>query len=63
MNATHNGGGTPLHWAARKGHQEIVELLIANGANVNAQDEDGGTPLFYTSNREITDLLRVIGGK
>jgi hypothetical protein len=63
LNAKHNGGGTPLHWAARKGQKEIVELLISNGANVNAQDEDGGTPLFYASNPEIVDLLRKHGGK
>ncbi|SVC09229.1 uncharacterized protein METZ01_LOCUS262083 [marine metagenome] len=27
VNATHNGGGTPLHRAAREGHKQIVELL------------------------------------
>ena len=25
----------PLYWAAHGGHKEIVELLIANGANLN----------------------------
>jgi hypothetical protein len=30
---------------------------------VNAQDEDGGTPLFYTSNPEIVELIRKHGGK
>ena len=30
---------------------------------MNAQDEDGGTPLFYASNPEIVDLLRKHGGK
>ncbi|MEC7811694.1 MAG: ankyrin repeat domain-containing protein, partial [Verrucomicrobiota bacterium] len=43
--------------------KEIVELLISNGANVNAQDEDGGTPLFYASNPEIVELIRKHGGK
>ena len=27
------------------GHKEIVELLIAKGADVNAKNKDGWTPL------------------
>ncbi|MDP6307252.1 MAG: ankyrin repeat domain-containing protein, partial [Verrucomicrobiota bacterium] len=43
---------------------EIVELLIANGADVNAKDGDGFTPLdLATNNKEIADLLRKHGGK
>jgi ankyrin repeat protein len=38
-------GTTPLHHAAGWGHKDIVELLIAEGADVNAKDDDGGTPL------------------
>jgi cytohesin len=34
-----------LHYAAYGGHKEIAELLIAEGADVNAKDEDGVTPL------------------
>ncbi len=30
---------TPLHFAARNGDNDTVELLIKNGANVNAQSE------------------------
>jgi ankyrin repeat protein len=37
MNATDMIGRTPLHYAATK---EITELLIANGADVNAKDDD-----------------------
>ena len=35
VNATYGGGRTPLHQAAWKGHKEIAELLIANGADVD----------------------------
>ena len=37
---------TPLHEAAMEGHREIVELLIAAGADVNAKNNWGWTPLF-----------------
>ena len=37
----HDGRGvTPLHWAAGEGHNEIAELLIANGANVNSLNDE-----------------------
>lgn len=39
--------GTPLHEAA--GHAEMVSFLLARGANVNAKEEDGTTPLHSTA--------------
>ena len=56
-------GETSLHYAADKGHKEIVELLIANGADVNAKLIYGTTPLDSTNNKKIRDLLRKYGGK
>ena len=38
-------GSTPLHFAALSGNSEIVRLLILCGADVNARDNEGNTPL------------------
>ena len=32
-------------WLLDNGHQEVVQALIAAGADVNQQDNDGMTPL------------------
>jgi len=48
---------TPLHDAALNGHKEVAELLIEKGADVNAKNNDGETPLHLTTNKEIAELL------
>ena len=53
-------GWTPLCEAAINGHKEITELLIANGADVNAKDDRGWTPLHLAGSggqKEIAELL------
>ena len=63
MNAKDNNGETPLHAAALNGHKEIAELLIEKGADLNAKNVVGMTPLHYATTKEIADLLRKHGGK
>ena len=41
----------------------VSEVLIANGADVNAKMHDGKTPLDVAHEKAITDLLRKHGGK
>ena len=56
-------GWTPLHETAVFGHAEVAELLIANGADVNAWD-GYETPLDVSDDEsETADLLRKHGGK
>ena len=52
--------------STRCGQKEIVELLIVKGADVNAKDTGGKTPLDWAigfQRFEIADLLRKHGGK
>ncbi|MFB0566615.1 MAG: ankyrin repeat domain-containing protein [Candidatus Aminicenantaceae bacterium] len=47
VNATDNGGKTPLHYAAQHGHKKITELLIQNGARAkNLKENFGRSPLL-----------------
>ena len=72
MNAQDKFDNTPLHYAVsgtgsqrhEKEKKEIVELLIAKGADVNAIGLGGKTPLDNTGIKgEKADLLRKHGGK
>ena len=66
VNALEKGSDyTPLHLALQtEGSAEIVELLIANDADVNVTDDIGKSPLDHAYGEgEITDLLRKHGGK
>ena len=59
------GGPTALIVAARFGHIDIVETLLARGANVNAEDDYGQTALYFAkknSKTEIIEMLEAAGG-
>ena len=63
-------GWTPLHAAVFAGyseigftfreHKEIIEILIAKGADVNAENKQGRTPLQCATVRQQTEIVELL---
>lgn len=51
---------TPLHWAAEKNYRELAELLVAAGANIDAEVTWGMTPLAWAANMGSCDVADVL---
>jgi ankyrin repeat protein len=61
-----NKGGTPLHSTCFRGRKDILELLIAKGANMNVKNNTGQTALSMAKElkyEEIVELLRQNGAR
>lgn len=48
---------TPLHWAAVKGHLDVVKFLVESDAHVNVRDDRGRTPLHRASDNDHLDVV------
>lgn len=58
LNARNYDGQTPVHLAAERGHLDILELLVNNGADINARDgKSGRTILHYAAETDNKNLL------
>lgn len=60
MNEQDRNGRISLHHAALEGHEDVVELLLENGAEVDAPETDGMTALHWAAFRgsvEVVDIL------
>ncbi|XP_063075746.1 KN motif and ankyrin repeat domain-containing protein 2-like isoform X2 [Engraulis encrasicolus] len=53
-------GQTALHLAARHGRRLIVPLLLAVGADANAQDHAGSTALMLACERDHCDIAAIL---
>ncbi len=53
-------GFTPLYWAAFDGNTEMVELLLAAGAAVDAKANDGKTPLYVAVDKDFSDVAYIL---
>ncbi len=53
-----NKKNAPLHYAIRKGHEDVAAILVTKGADINLQDADGNTPLHLLVGRNMLPLAR-----
>jgi hypothetical protein len=60
VDARDANGRTPLHWACRGTHPELVVYLVETGADVNAVDNSGVTPLHSVAFRGNWELCRLL---
>ena len=51
---------SPLHWAAFKGHSELVWLLVSAGLSVSDVDSCGNTALHLASSAGHTDIVKTL---
>lgn len=54
---------TPLSYAAMNGHKEVVQLLVAKGADIQSRDEKGKTPLDYATQNGHLDIIELLTPK
>tara|TARA_R110002051_G_scaffold63132_5_gene114970 strand:- start:95845 stop:97674 length:1830 start_codon:yes stop_codon:yes gene_type:complete len=63
-NRKSKSGRLPLNWAAINGHMEIVQLLLDNGADINAQNGSGFTAIHHAvENKQKETVVLLIKAK
>ena len=60
VNARSQACLTSLHLAAANGRTAVVELLLANNADVGARDWHGATALQLAAKNGHSDILRLL---
>jgi len=52
-------GLTPLHCAARSGHENVVDMMLQRGAPISAKTKNGLAPLHMASQGDHVDAARL----
>ncbi|RYP72136.1 hypothetical protein DL771_004370 [Monosporascus sp. 5C6A] len=53
-------GQTPLSWAAERGHEAVVRLLLDKGAAVDREDKEDWTPLLWAAVRAHEAVVQLL---
>ncbi|PGH35704.1 hypothetical protein GX50_01417 [[Emmonsia] crescens] len=53
-------GRTPLFWAATRGHEDVVKLLLDHGVNINSKDRSKLTALHIAVTGEHKDVVSLL---
>ena len=62
VNQADKDGTTALMVAPKKGHRDVVELLVGAGADVNRADKDGTTAPMSASKKGHRDVVEALVG-
>ncbi|HEV7689304.1 MAG TPA: ankyrin repeat domain-containing protein [Hyphomonadaceae bacterium] len=60
VNAVMPGDGTALIAAARRGHEDVVRVLLSSGANPNLASPGDGNALIHAARRGEVDIVRLL---
>lgn len=60
VHAKDSTGRTPLHWACRGVHYDVLKFLVEKGADVNALDHNGIPPLTSVASRNHREAVEYL---